>query len=266
MSSAPRGADRWTVTTPWLIRPQARPGHRMRLLCLPHAGVGPSVYWPWARALPGTIEVWAVHLPGREGRLREAPLSSLSSVLDGVVPALRPYLDAPWAIYGHSMGALLAFELARRLRREAGLKPVRLVVSGRRAPHRLDSRPHISHLSDAAFLAEMQRRYNGIPTEVLRHPDLMQLLLPALRADLTALETHTHIEDVPLDCPISAWGGLADPDISLADIEGWALHTRAGFSARLFPGDHFFVQTHRDAVLDALLADLHDDVGEVAPR
>jgi medium-chain acyl-[acyl-carrier-protein] hydrolase len=154
------------------------------------------------------------------------------------------------------MRALLAFELTRRLGRELGATPVRLFVSGRRAPHLPDSRPPVGHLTDADFVAEIRRRYDGIPAEVLRHTELLQLLLPALRADIALLEGHACTDETPVDCPIAAWGGLGDDETSRESLAAWGRHTRAGCSVRMFPGDHFFVQQARPLVLEALVSDL----------
>ena len=176
----------------WLVRMKPRPAARLRLLCVPYAGVGPSAYRRWSDALPSDIEVGAVHLPGREGRLREPALTGLEPLIDVTAEGLKPFLDRPFALFGHSMGALVAFELARRFRAEGWGEPTHLFVSGRRAPQVPPRHPDIAHLPDAEFVEEIRRRYNGIPDEVLRHPDLLALLLPGLRADLTLIEAYVH--------------------------------------------------------------------------
>jgi medium-chain acyl-[acyl-carrier-protein] hydrolase len=135
-----------TPVSPWLVRLKPRSGARRRLLCVPYAGVGPSVYRRWAEALPADIEVGVVHLPGREGRLRETPFTRIEPLIDAASMALRPYLDLPFAMFGHSMGALVAFELARRFRDDDGSAPTHLFVSGRRAPHLPSRHPAITHL------------------------------------------------------------------------------------------------------------------------
>ncbi len=242
----------------WIVRMRPRSGARCRLLCVPYAGVGPSAYRRWAQDLPAEIEVGVVQLPGRESRLRESPFIRIEPLIDAAAPALRPYLDLPFAMFGHSMGALVAFELARRFREEGWGIPTHLFVSGRRAPDLPPRHPAITHLPDDEFVSEIRRRYNGIPDEVLRHPDLLALLLPGLRADLSVIETYAHRSAPPLGCPIAAFGGLADPEATEAELVGWRQHTTGALSVQMFPGGHFFLQSsHEDLmriVTDELMA------------
>jgi len=153
------------------------------------------------------------------------------------------------------MGALIAFEVARELRR-GGPQPVRLLVSAHEAPHRPDPDPPISHLDDADFVAEICARYDGIPREVLDQPELMELVLPVMRADFTAIESYAYVADSPLDCPISCFGGAGDRRVALADLEAWSEQTRGSFRLRVLPGDHFFVDTARPMLLAAIAEDL----------
>jgi medium-chain acyl-[acyl-carrier-protein] hydrolase len=165
-------------------------------------------------------------------------------------------MDVPFALFGHSMGALVAFELARELRRRSWPAPVLLVVSGRQAPPRPSPLPPFGHLPDAEFVREVCGRYDNIPGEVLAEAELLQLLLPALRADILVLETHSFTEEPPLDCPISCFGGEEDPHVSREDLDSWTGHTRSGCKVRTFPGGHFFIDTAREAVWRALREDL----------
>jgi medium-chain acyl-[acyl-carrier-protein] hydrolase len=223
---------------------------------VPYAGVGPSAYRQWGEALPADIEVGVVHLPGREGRLREAPFTRIEPLIDAATEALRPYLDLPFAMFGHSMGALVAFELARRFRDDRGITPTHLFVSGRRAPQLPARHPAITHLPDDEFVKEIRRRYNGIPDEVLRHPDLLALLLPGLRADLSVIEAYAHRPGSPLGCPIAAFGGLADPEATEAELVGWRQQTTGALSVRMFPGGHFFVQSAHEELMRILTDEL----------
>jgi medium-chain acyl-[acyl-carrier-protein] hydrolase len=236
------------------MKPRSRA--RRRLLCVPYAGVGPSAYRQWGEALPADIEVGVVHLPGREGRLREAPFTRIEPLIDAATEALRPYLDLPFAMFGHSMGALVAFELARRFRDDRGITPTHLFVSGRRAPQLPARHPAITHLPDDEFVKEIRRRYNGIPDEVLRHPDLLALLLPGLRADLSVIEAYAHRPGSPLGCPIAAFGGLADPEATEAELVGWRQQTTGALSVRMFPGGHFFVQSAHEELMRILTDEL----------
>lgn len=241
----------------WITRPRPRPGAPLRLFCLPHAGGGASSFRPWADVLPAEVEVCPVQLPGREARMGEPAIDRMEPLVEALSEALRPFDDEPFALFGHSNGALIAFELARRLRREGRHGPVHLFASGRRAPHVPNPRRTVAHLPDDEFLAEM-RELGGTPEEVLAHPELMRILLPLLRADVRLNETYAFAADAPLACPITAYGGLGDPKAPREDVEAWREHTAADFTLRFFPGDHFFVFARRDLVLRTLAMDLHE--------
>jgi medium-chain acyl-[acyl-carrier-protein] hydrolase len=227
-----------------------------RLFCIPYAGGAASAYRGWAEGLPDDVDVCAVQLPGRGARFREAPFRNMADLVPALAEGLLPLLDLPFALFGHSMGAVVAFELARELRRRGGRPPALLALSGHQAPPRPDPKPPISHLPDEEFLAEVQTRYDGIPPEVLAEEELLQLLLPVLRADVQLLESYTYVQEAPLDCPISCFGGEDDPHVSLADLEAWGDETRGPLRVRTFPGGHFFVESARDEVLRALRRDL----------
>jgi surfactin synthase thioesterase subunit len=156
------------------------------------------------------------------------------------------------------MGAIVAFETLRRLNAEGRGPCRRLLVSGRRAPSVADPDPPLAALADDAFLAELQRRYGGIPQEVLEHRDLLQLLLPGLRADIEALEGHVHRPGPPLACPISAYGGAQDPRAARRDLEPWAEETTGATTVEVFPGGHFYLQAGRRALVEAIASTLAD--------
>ena len=195
------------MSASWLCKHLPRAKANLRLFCFPHAGVGSSVYRLWANILPANIEVCPVQLPGRENRLNEAPMTSIPSLVDALVPALLPHMDLPFVFFGHSMGAVVATEVVRALHESGYALPKHLLVSGRRPPHIPSVHAPFHALSDADFVAEINRRYRGIPQELMQQPDLLALLLPCLRADITALETHLPPRRSPLPCPISAFGG-----------------------------------------------------------
>ena len=198
-----------------------------------------------------------MQLPGRESRLREPPFTRMSDAVEQAAEALERYLDLPFAFFGHSMGAILCFELARLLRNRHRVGPIHLFVSARRAPQFPDPLPPLHHLPDARFIAEIDRRYNGLPREVLANSELMELLLPVLRADVQMIETYTYESGFPLDCPITAFGGLEDRELRTEDLEGWRAHTNSRFETKLFPGDHFFVQSVPNEILGTISRSLN---------
>jgi medium-chain acyl-[acyl-carrier-protein] hydrolase len=239
------------LSTRWLACPRPNPQARVRLLCFPYAGGGVSAFHTWPDKLPTTVEVYAVHLPGRGNRLKETPFTRLSPLVQTLTEVLLPHLTTPFAFFGHSMGALIGFELARQLRRQHGPSPVHLFVSGREAPQLPSPDPPIHALPEPQFVAELQR-FNGTPREVLEHPELMQLLIPTLRADFAVCETYTYTSDAPIDCSISAFGGLQDHEVSREQLEAWRDQSRASFSLCMFPGDHFFLDTAEPLLLKTI--------------
>jgi medium-chain acyl-[acyl-carrier-protein] hydrolase len=242
--------------SPWILGARPRPQARQRLFCLPYAGGAASGYRSWADLLPADVEVCPVQLPGRGSRFREAPFRRVADLVAALAEGLLPLLDLPFALFGHSMGALVAFELARELRRRGAHAPSLLALSGHQAPRRPAPEPPFSHLPDAEFLAEVRRRYDGIPPEVLAEEELLRLLLPVLRADIEVLESYAYAPEGPLDCPVSCFGGENDPHVSLADLQAWRDETSGPLRVRTFAGGHFFVESARDEVLRCLSLDL----------
>lgn len=246
---------------PWVIRPRPSPAARLRLFCVPCAGRGASFYRGWSELIDLEVELCVLQLPGRETRLREPAFTRMADAAENTAEALERYLDLPFAFFGHSMGATLSFELARRLRGRFGIAPIHLFVSARRAPQQQDSRSPLRDLPDGRFIKEICQRYNGIPRELLAEPELLEMLLPVLRADVTMLETYSFEPGSPLGCPLTALGGTEDYDLHMADLEGWREHTSAHFEARLFPGDHFFVHSATKQVLETISRSLHIPTG-----
>jgi surfactin synthase thioesterase subunit len=242
------------VSSAWLRCFDARPQARLRLFCFPYAGAGASVFRQWHHDLPPSVEVHALQLPGRENRLHEAPLSRMSDVVAATVQALQPLLDRPFALFGHSMGALLAGEVARALQQRGAARPQLLVLSARRAPSLPDSDAPTHALDHDAFVAEIDRRYGGIPKEVMAHRELMELLVPALRADMAAMETHRPQLMPLLDVPVHVVGGAADPRVKREQLEAWRALTTGSFGLSIISGDHFFINSRRAELL-ALVAE-----------
>jgi medium-chain acyl-[acyl-carrier-protein] hydrolase len=240
---------------PWIQFWQPKPQAQLRLFCFPYAGGGASIFRTWSETLPPQIEICPVQLPGRESRLLEAPFSQLFSLIEPLAQALLPYLDMPCAFFGHSMGALISFELVRYLRQQHGLSPVHLFVSARRAPQLIAPDPPIHHLPEPQFVEEL-RRLKGTPEEVLQTAELLQLLIPFLRADFAMCETYLYTPEEPLACPISVFGGLQDDEVSRDMLTAWREQTRGSFKLRFFVGDHFFLHAARASLFQALLQDL----------
>jgi medium-chain acyl-[acyl-carrier-protein] hydrolase len=250
-------------TSRWVVRPRPNPQAKLRLFCLPYAGGSATIYHPWPNDLPPAVEVNAVQLPGRGSRMDEPSFTRMEPLVEATVEALRPHLDRPFAIFGHSMGALLGFEVARHLRRAHNVEPLHLFVSGHSAPHCLEHDAPIHALPKKEFLEEL-RRYGGMSDETFIDEELMNIMIPILRADLEVFETYTLKTEPPLGSPISAFGGLEDHRVSRESLEGWRAYTAAKFSVRMFSGGHFFLQSKGEALLAAVSRDLHHHCAEVA--
>lgn len=242
---------------PWIIRPRPRQRVSLRLFCLPWAGGAASGYTGWADALPDVVEMCALQLPGRENRLRETPHRRLEPLVADIYTAIAPLLDAPCAFFGHSMGALLAFELARLLRDDGRSEPQHIFVAGCGAPQLRRLRHPLHRLPDDALIGALQR-LDGFPDWVASEPELLELVLPTLRADLELCETYGYRHAAPLSCTITALGGTEDRAVLPLELAAWERQTTAPFQLRLFSGSHFFVAPHRDAILDIVSSALLD--------
>jgi len=227
----------------------------LRLLCIPYAGGGAAAFRGWPAELPDQIDCRAVQLPGRGERMREPLWKSLPPIVESVTRDLLPFLDAPLALFGHSMGAIIAFELARMLRAAYGVNLAHLFVSGRPAPHLPYSRKPIYNLPDGEFV-EAVHRMGGLPAEIRDEAELMQLIVPVLRADFSVSQTYAYVPGPPLDCPITAFGGVSDADVSREQLEAWRGHTARPFSLHMFEGGHFFIHTSSAAVCKILSREL----------
>jgi medium-chain acyl-[acyl-carrier-protein] hydrolase len=235
-----------------------RPEATLRLLCFPYAGAGASVFQHWPNQLPASVEVWAAQPPGREHRIGESPLRTVDALAEQAVAAGGPAFDEPYVLFGHSLGACVVYEIARRLRATSRPDPLHLIASGRRAPH-LESvldRPPMHTLSDEEFI-ERLRELDGTPAQVLADEQMMELLLPVLRADTEAAETYDVDEaSLPeISCPVTALGGTDDTYIPREHVAGWAQTTSGSFDLEMLSGGHFFIDDRSEAVTD-LVADV----------
>ncbi len=241
-------------TNLWFSNLRPNPRANIRLFCVPYAGGGAQIYQQWPDLLPPTFEVWAVNLPGRGKRLIEPSFPDLPSLVAALTEAFRPLLDKPFALFGHSMGALIAYETARALRKINSPMPVHFFASGCFAPHLPDPYP-IHHLPHQEFLNEL-RRLGGMPKEVLESQELMELILPSLRADFTATEEFVYQDELPVPFPISVFGGWRDHLTTKESLEAWRIHTTGYFAMRMLPGDHFFIHSTQSLLLDLIVSEL----------
>ena len=244
-----------TVAKACVIYPKPNPQSRMRLFCFPYAGSTAAVFRSWPQYLPSEIELCAVQYPGRGSRLAEPLGEGIVEVMNEIYPDLQPFLDKPFAFFGHSMGALVGYEFARRLQSEQQQGPFQLFVSGCSAPHVRMFDEITYNLPEPEFLAEL-RRLQGTPEEVLDNAELMQLMMPIIRADFKASQTYKYVTGPPLECPIRAFGGLKDEMVPREDVEAWSEHTGSSFRAQMLPGDHFFLNTSQSLLTRIIAQEL----------
>jgi medium-chain acyl-[acyl-carrier-protein] hydrolase len=246
----------------WVRFRQRSPVARLRLFCFPYAGGSALIYRHWMD-LPPQIDVCPVQLPGRDERFREPAFTRTDALCDALVVALGGFLDMPFAIFGHSMGAIIAYEFARRLQTCGSMR--HLLVSGQRAPHLPLRRKQSYDLPDAAF-RERLRELDGTPGAVLRDADLMELLLPRLRSDFELNETYKRVEHAPLVCPVTAFGGAQDKEVSRSDLEAWRLTTTSAFDLKMFPGGHFYQDKEGPALRRSVAECLLDEADAASMR
>jgi surfactin synthase thioesterase subunit len=235
---------------PWIVRYQPNAHARIRLFCFPYAGGGASVFRLWSEALSPALEVCGIQLPGREHRLAESAYTRLDALVPALADAIEPYLDRPFAFFGHSMGALVSFALARQLRRVHNRQPVCLYLAAYRAPQLPNPNIRIYHLPSEVFKVVL--RAEGIAEMVLQNEEIMQAMLPTLRADFELCDTYKYTEEPPFTCPLAIFGGLQDVRVGVADLEAWRIHSSATCTLSMFPGAHFFLHSAQDRVLAAL--------------
>lgn len=232
------------------VRPQAAP--RVRLFCLPHSGGGASFFRPWQAVIGPDVEVWPIQPPGRETRFRDAPYDAYGPYVHDLLEAMRPHIaDRPYALFGHSLGAGLAFELCRGGRQQGLRAPLHLFVSAHAAPHLRPKDLALAELGDAEFIAAI-KEMGGTPREVFEHPELVAMMLSILRADYRLFSSYLYDESAPLDVPVSVFGGTKDPGVSHQDLDEWERHSRRFMGVTTFDGAHFYLNDHRAEVLAAI--------------
>jgi medium-chain acyl-[acyl-carrier-protein] hydrolase len=239
-----------------VILPQPNCQTTLRLFCFPYAGGNSSIFRKWSDYLPSNIEVCPIELPGRRTRINSTPFNKLDALVSAIAPVILPYLDKPFAFFGHSLGGLISFELTRFLAQNYDISPVKLFISACRAPQICDTDSPIHTLPEAAFIQEL-RRLNGTPIAVLENSDLMQLFLPVLRADFSILETYIYSHQPVLECPIVAFGGLQDLEVNYDEIIPWQEQTKVNFQLNMLPGDHFFIHSSQANLLELISKNLN---------
>ncbi|MFE6748459.1 thioesterase II family protein [Kitasatospora purpeofusca] len=228
----------------------------VRVVMFPHAGGSAGFFRDWSAELSPYADVLAAQYPGRLDRIDERALDSLSELADRVYAALRPWADRPLVLFGHSMGAAIAFEVTRRFERDKVAGPVRLLASGSRAPSEpRDSAVHL--LPDEGLLAELAR-LGGTDERLLADPELREMILPSLRGDYTAIETYVAEPEDTVQVPVTSLTGDNDPRVTLDQAGDWAAHTTGGFELKVFPGGHFYLTHERAGVLDVLKSHLRE--------
>ncbi len=231
----------------WFFCPVPRPQASMRLVCLPFGGAGASAFRDWYRAFPESIELHAVQLPGRESRMREPRITSVRDVARGIADAIGTFLTPPYALLGYSMGALLAFEVARELRHRDAPMPLALFVCAMRAPHLSPVYPPMAEMPREQLVETVDHYFQ--PVETIWHlPELMDIFLPILRDDFLMIDRYEYTPESPLGCPVHAFAGADDRATPLRDVEAWSDHTAGEFTMQVFPGGHFFMHSETEAL------------------
>lgn len=235
----------------WLVRSEPCEHPTLRLYCFHHAGGTAAEFTRWSRYLPDTVDVCAVQLPGRGGRIAERPHTRMHPLVEELVGQL--HVDVPFVFFGHSFGALVAFELALALRTAGSALPRHLFLSARPAPGLVVDAGSLHDLPDDEFVDVVHRRHGGVPAELRENAELRAVVLPYFRADYEVTETYQSTEHEPLAVPVTVLGGT-DDEIGIEALEAWQEHVSGQFALRMFPGDHFYLRPHRTAVLDLVRA------------
>jgi medium-chain acyl-[acyl-carrier-protein] hydrolase len=252
-------------STTWFERVSHTSVPSFRLFCLPYAGGSPDVYRSWRKWLAPQLDICLVHLPGHGRNLGQQGFRRLVPLVQELADRMDCGTDLPFAIYGHSMGALIAFELASELLRRGCKMPQLLLVSGRRAPHCPSVYRQTFDLPDEEFLSEL-RRLNGTPAEVLDNPELIKLFIDVIRDDFELVDTYEYQPGERLPCPICVYGGIDDEDVSIESNEAWQEHTSVSCKVRMFQGDHFFIRKPSPTFIEAFAHDVESAIAPCTPK
>jgi len=248
--------------TDWVTCPQPNPQAKLRLFCFAYAGGSATVFRTWANYLPPTMELCPIEIPGRGRKIKSLAYTEIQPLVRAIAINIIPYLDKPFAFFGYSMGSLISFELTKLLRSEYNFHPLHLFVAARQAPQFPAENPPISQLPDTDFLTAISQ-FNGISDAVLKSAELMQIFLPIIRADFKVLESYWYTPQAPLDCPITAFGGLQDPTVSYTALSGWKEQTLTSFCLHQIDGDHFFINTNKSNLLNNVIQSLQFHIEDI---
>lgn len=254
-----RGQEELSCANRWFVCRSERPQAALRMFCLPYAGAGASVFNSWSNSFPDTIELQAVQLPGRESRYNEPMFTDIHEAVKVLADSIKLYMDRPYAFFGYSMGALVAFELMRELRRRGEPLPIQLFLAAMRAPQTSPICPSLADLPNDSFLEQM-RHYYDPPQDAWNLPELLKVILPTLRADMKMCEGYIHTLEPPLESPIHAFAGQDDRSASPAVVREWRQQTTEDFKMDVFDGTHFFINTALDDLQRVMIARLNNIV------
>jgi len=245
----------------WFITFQPKSNAQIRLFCFHFAGSSASMFREWPKLLINHAELVAIQLPGREERFNETLLGNITQVIDLLSSHFNSYTDRPFILLGHSIGALIAFELARSLRSKGLSQPQHLIASGSKAPHILLKNPKIHDLPHPQFITELEK-YGGMPSYIINDQELMSLFSPIIRSDFCISETYKYLRQQPFDFPITALGGINDNMCNRKDLIEWQKQTTKAFQCHLFPGQHFFINTAFHEVLAVVNTIICNEIAE----
>lgn len=241
----------------WITCPKPQNKAKLRLFCLPFAGGGASLYRPWTTALAPDIEVCPIQLPARENRYSEKPITDAYQLAETIATQIIPFTDRPYAIFGHSMGALLAYEVARVLENQKIRPPEVLFLSAHRAPHMPRKRDLLHSLPDAQFIQSL-KQYGGFPEEILNNQEFIDFILPTMRSDMTLCDLYAFTKrEVSIQTPFEVFAGVDDREAGPSEMESWSEHTQGQANLTVFDGGHFFLRTHSKELLSHLLNTIH---------
>ena len=246
--------------TDWFSHHKSNPDAKLRLFCFPYAGGGPGLFREWSDLLAPEVEVFPVHYPGRESRLMEPGYSNLDTLISRLLPEIEPCLDRPFVFFGYSLGALVAFELTRALRRLQLPEPELLMLAAAGAPHMARKIKPIHALPDDEFIEEL-RKFNATPEEVLEQKELMKLLLPSLRNDFSILNTYELKEEKKLNVDFSVYTAGEDRLAPLEEVRSWNEYTSGNFNLNIFENDHFFI--HAPVTFEKLIQSINTELLDI---